>query len=241
MKYIDFITNIRFRFIKPHTWLLPIGFDRFTQWLKVDTLLEIVNTKLPWREREITSVLSNICTTPKMSTFAIGAMINEGVSQMPENSVFVNVGVWHGFTFLSGIANNEQKMCVGIDNFSEYGGPRKKFLKRFGEYKGANHYFYEMDYQEYFSHVHTGCIGFYIYDGNHCYDHQLRGLKVAEPFLSEGSIILIDDANYAQVRRATEDFIGNSHSDYKIILDRPTFCNCHPTFWNGIFVLQKIN
>ncbi len=33
----------------------------------------------------------------------------QGVSQMPENHAIVNVGVWHGFTFLSGLVNNGQK------------------------------------------------------------------------------------------------------------------------------------
>ncbi len=96
-----------------------------------------------------------------------------------------------------------------------------------------------MDYVEYFSQIHSGPIGFYIYDGNHSYGSQLMGLRAAEPFLSENSVILIDDANYDEVRNSTMDFIDDSSYKYEVILDQTTFCNYHPTLWNGVIVLQR--
>lgn len=240
MDYIDYISGITFCFIKPGTPWLPTGYANFTSWLRFGISLEFSNTKIPYREREMKRNLHKICKIPRMSTFAIGAIINEGVSQMQDNLAFVNVGVWHGFTLLSGMVNNAEKRCIGVDNFSEFGSPRKAFLKRFNKYRRASHYFYEMDYSEYFLKVHKEPIGFYIYDGNHSYENQLRGLQVAEPFFSENSIILIDDANYAGVRQVTMDFISSSSCEYRILLDRATYCNYHPTFWNGIMIIQKV-
>jgi hypothetical protein len=138
------------------------------------------------------------------------------------------------------MAGNGRKKCIGVDNFSEFGGPREAFLTRFNAYKGTSHRFFEMDYREYFSQVHREPIGFYVYDGNHSYSNQLTGLEAAEPFFSQGSIILIDDANYDHVRRATMDFIDKSSFEYKIVLDQTTFCNNHPTLWNGVIVLQRV-
>jgi hypothetical protein len=218
MDYLDFIGNIRFRFIKPHTPIIPIRCCRYTQGLRIAFFLEVLNTRLAYREREIRSVLRRICGVPKMSTFAIGALINQAVSQMPENQAFVNVGVWHGL----------------------FGRPREAFLERFNHHKGPEHFFHKMDYVDYFSEVHNEPIGFYIYDGNHNYDSQLVGLKVAEPFLSENSIILIDDANYDMVRESTKDYISDSSYEYEVVLDQNTFCNYHPTFWNGVIVLQRV-
>jgi hypothetical protein len=174
-----------------------------------------------------------------MSTFAIGAMINHGVSQMPDNLTFVNVGVWHGFSLLSGMIDNAGKRCVGIDNFAWFGRPRKAFFERFNNYKSSNHYFYEMDYIEYFSKVHKDPIGFYVYDGPHRYDAQLRGLQTAEPFFSQNCIIVIDDTNWNDPRRATLDFISQSSHEYRILLDRTTSRNGHPTLWNGIMIIQR--
>ena len=239
MDFVDYIAEITFRLVQPHTPIIPISFYRFTGWQKLGVLLEIVNTRLAYREREIKHDLRKLCNVPKMSTFAIGAIINHGVCQMPANHAFVNVGVWHGFTFLSGLVNNWRKRCIGVDNFTEFGGPREAFLKRFNNYRGPNHYFYEMDYVDYFSQIHSGPIGFYIYDGHHGYDSQIMGLRMAEPFLSENSTILIDDTNYDEVRKSTVDFIDDSSYEYEVILDQTTFCNYHPTLWNGVIVLQR--
>jgi hypothetical protein len=239
MDYINYISGISFRFIKPQTPLVPIGWAKLRNLLNLGVLLELNNTKIPYRERKMKCSLGGICYMPKMSTFAIGAMINMGVSKMPDNHVFVNIGTWYGFTFLAGIINNRQKKCIGVDNFSEFGGPREEFLKRFDKHKGCKHYFYEMNYIDYFSRVHKDPIGFYIYDGNHSYKNQLHGLQTAEPFFTKNSIILVDDINYDEVRQATVNFISKSPYKYRIILDKTTYCNYHPTFWNGIMVLQR--
>ena len=77
---------------------------------------------------------------------------------MRDDEAFVNVGVWHSFTLLSGMINNARKQCIGIDNFSEFGNPKHVFPKRFDAYKKPCHFFYEMDCMDYFSSVHTNKI-----------------------------------------------------------------------------------
>src|SRR5207244_4980279 len=66
--------------------------------------------------------------------------------------------LWNGFTFLAGMIGNPGKVCIGIDNFSEYGGPRDAFNSRFDRYKSQKHHFYDMDYAEYFSRLDKGLI-----------------------------------------------------------------------------------
>jgi hypothetical protein len=241
MNFIDYIYGITFRFIQPLTPWLPLSPAAFTPWRRFGTYLESCNTMIPSRERELKQNLRRICNIPRMSTLAIGALINGGVSQMRDGESFVNVGVWHGFTLLSGMVNNARKRCIGVDNFSEFGNPKQAFLNRFDSYKKPYHFFYEMDYIDYFSRVHRGKIGFYIYDGCHDYNNQIRGLRVAEPFFSENAIILIDDINYNDVKKATMDFIAASSHEYRILLEVSTYCNHHPTFWNGVMVLQMVN
>jgi hypothetical protein len=245
MGYIDYIKGITFRYVKPRTPLIPIPIGRvgrfgWSQWSRFKGLFELLNIRLPHREKQIKKGLHEICEVPRMSSLAIGALINEGVRQMPREQIFVNVGVWHGFTYLSGILDNEDKRCVAIDNFSEFGGPRTAFLRRFRRYGSGRHHFFEMDYRRYFSEVHRGTIGFYIYDGGHTYKDQLNGLQIAEPHFSDRCIIVVDDTNYQAVRQAIEDFIDQSDSSYQIVLDETTFCNYHPTFWNGITVLKRV-
>jgi hypothetical protein len=158
---------------------------------------------------------------------------------MPKEASFVNVGVWHGFTLLAGMVGNLQKYCIGIDNFTRFGGPKQQFLKRYYKYKSAHHHFYEMDYVDYFSTVHDSPIGVYIYDGDHSYDNQLNGLKLAEPFFSENCVVLVDDTNWKAPRQATIDFIRGSTNKYEILLDKTTSFLKDPTFWNGIIMFRR--
>jgi hypothetical protein len=202
MSFMGYISAIAFRFIKPLTPWFPLSPAAFTPWRRFGTLLEFANTMIPYRKEELKRSLLRICNIPRMSTLVIGALINKRVSEMCDGEVFVNVGVWHGFTLLSGMVNNARKRCIGIDNFSEFGNPKYSFLKRFIAYKKPRHFFYEMDYLDYFSSVHRGKIGFYIYDSCHDYTNQLHSLAVAEPFFSENAIILIDDINYVEARKA---------------------------------------
>lgn len=239
MDYLEYIQRISFRFYNPGIY--PKGFTKLNRLLQRFNLsLEILNTRLPYHAKITQNRLIDLLEIPKMSTFAIGSIINEGVAQMPRESCFINIGVWHGFTFLAGIVGNPHKRCIGVDNFSKFDGPKELFLKRFTQYKSPNHFFYDMDYKDYFTTVHAGQIGLYMYDGNHSYDDQRKGLQLAEPFFSNNCFILIDDTNRNEPRQATLDFIQDSSSRYQIILDKTTCIADHPTFWDGLIILQKV-
>jgi hypothetical protein len=232
--YSDYLSGISFRFFRPTRGLR--GYGKLTSFLSLlGARPEVFITSLP---APAPPELRALCDIPKMSTYALGALINRGVRLMPAGSSFVNVGVWHGFTFLAGMVGNPTRVCVGVDNFSQFGGPRDEFLARFEKYRSPNHRFCDMDYEEYFRGAHRGPIGFYVYDGEHSYENQLKGLRLAEPFFAPGCHVLVDDTNLARVRRATLDFIEGSSKNYEIIFDRPTSGNGHPTFWNGVMVLR---
>ncbi len=240
MNLQDYKSHISFRFIQPQT-RLPKGYGEFSKLLRnLGWPMDVLNTRLPGVPANVSAALRDLCRMPRMSTIAIAALINWCVSQMPEDQVFVNVGVWHGFTFLSGIACNPQKTAIGVDNFSRFGGPRDAFLARLKRYQSQRHRFYEMDYRTYFQEVHTGAIGFYIYDGDHSYENQLNGLQVAESFMAPGGLMLVDDTNGHAARQATLDFQAANDRRYRVLLDEPTSRNCHPTFWDGIIVLEKV-
>jgi hypothetical protein len=176
-----------------------------------------------------------------MSTLAIGALINRAVASMPDQQVYLNIGVWNGFTFLSGIAGNPDKVCIGVDDFSGFGGPREAFSRRFERYRSSRHRFYDMDYVEYFERHHREVIGFYLYDGSHKYEDQLRGLQLAEPFFGKECVVLVDDTNRDPARNGTLDFVAQSRNSYRILMDQKTARNCHPTYWDGIMLLQRVS
>lgn len=239
-EYRAFANGFNFRFIRPadpvtRWWL------RVAAWChRVGLILDLLNTRFPAGSDVVRTALKPICWIPRMSTPAIGALINRGVSQMAPGEVFVNIGVWNGFTFLSGMVTNPDKVCIGVDNFSQFGGPKDAFLSRFKQLKSKDHRFYDMDYKDYFATVHREPIGFYLYDGDHSYQNQLDSLRLAEPFFGSNCVVMVDDTNAPDPRQATLDFIQQSPNRYEMVLDASTRENQHPTWWNGVILFRRM-
>lgn len=234
-----FASGIQFRWIQPDQALVPWHLTLRHQLERLHCPLDLVIARLPEGGLRLSRLLRPLCMIPRMSTFAVAAILNRAVALMPPGTAFVNVGVWHGFTLLAGMAGNPERRCIGVDNFSEFGGPKDAFLPRFARLRSANHAFHEMDYAAYFAQQHDGPIGVYLYDGEHGYENQRRGLETAERFFAPGCVILVDDTNLPEPRRATLDFIAAQPGRYRLLLDRRTSSNGHPTFWNGLLVFQR--
>ena len=236
---MSFASGIRFRWIQPEQ---PLRRRHFVVAHRLERLrwpLDLLVARLPDEAVRLRRLLRPLCLIPRMSTFAIATVINRAVASMPVDAAFVNVGVWNGFTFLAGMAGNPGRRCIGVDDFSEFGGPREAFLARFARLRAPRHEFHEMDYRAYFAQRHEGPIGVYLYDGEHGYDNQLRGLETAERFFAPGCVIIVDDTNLPEPRRATMDFVRARRDGYRVLLDRTTAGNGHPTFWNGLLVFQR--
>ncbi len=238
--YQRFIADISFRYICPQT---PV--PRYLRSLlrnldAVGLSFEFINTCVPPEAKPFKARIQKLFTVRKMSTLAIGMMINKIVSTLGVDECFVNVGVWQGFTLLAGMAGNADKTCIGVDRFLQDKSPQPRFMKRFLAHQSPRHHFYEMDCETYFQTVHRGEIGFYLYDGDHDYDRQMENLRMAEPFFADRCVIMIDDINYDQTRQSAVDFIRQSRYDYDIIVSERTHSNKHLTFWNGVMLLQRV-
>jgi|TARA_B110001452_G_scaffold239876_1_gene221130 hypothetical protein len=177
-----------------------------------------------------------------MSTFAIGYVINKICQELNDNENYVNIGVWKGFSMIAGMLNTNCNV-YGNDNFSQFDGPKKEFIRKFNSLKNEEkHFFYECDYKDFFKDFEKlkKSISFYYYDGEHTYKNQFENLIIAKEYFKSGTIILVDDINFQEVESGTKDFISKYPNEYKIIKDIKTANNhCHPSYWNGLFLFQK--
>ncbi len=116
MEFDEFVSGLSFRFVEPDS-KIPWNYGKFSNFFenKLNLSLESLNTRFPVDDHKIKRELRELIKIPKMSTLALGAIINFGVKHLPRDQAFVNVGVWNGFTFLSGMLNNPKKICIGID------------------------------------------------------------------------------------------------------------------------------
>lgn len=179
-----------------------------------------------------------------MSTYAIGYIINQICKRLTSNQVYLNIGCWKGFSLVSGMINTKC-LVYGVDNFSEFGYVESEFYKNFNMYKKNKfHFFFNQDYKIFLKkfEIRKKYIDFYFYDAEHSYKDQIENLELVDNLLKKGSIIMIDDINFREVFSATNDFLAKNNKRYRVLKKFQTANNhCHPSFWNGLMLLEKYN
>ncbi|MEZ0373448.1 MAG: class I SAM-dependent methyltransferase [Candidatus Sericytochromatia bacterium] len=203
-----------------------------------DMAMERANLILPQGLEYAAGSLMQLADMPRMCSLAIGVLLFEAVRRLPPEQVYLNIGVWHGFTLLAGMLARPDGPCIGVDDFSEWGRPRMAFVERFARFKCEQHRFFDMDYVKYMRQVHKQPIGVYCFDGPHRELDQSRGLELAHPYIAAGGLIFIDDSNEMRVKAPTLAFVQN-HPEYRVIANFGTVSNTHPTWWNGLMILKK--
>ena len=229
--------SISFRFLQPGgvhpAWLMWFLIHR----PRLRRAFEYANTRAP---AELRSLFWELSLMRRMSSLAVGMLLRELVARMPPGHAYVNVGIWEGFSLFAGMAGNEDKICIGIDDYSQFDRPREKFLRNFGRVRRSPlHVHRDVDYETYFATMHEGPIGVYYYDGGHGYENQRKNLEIVERFLVPGSIVIVDDTDYPEPRRATEDYLSSRPGMYDRAFDVSVSRPGHPTWWNGLVVLRR--
>jgi hypothetical protein len=78
-------------------------------------------------------------------------------------------------------------------------------------------------------------IGVYFYDASYNYRSQLLALLLVKPFLADKALIVLSNANSAQVQQAASDFIA-TNPQCQLVLDLQTRKLFDEKFWNGISI-----
>ena len=240
MNIEEILKNIEFK-IGPHINYRKAYFFRlkkfFHKIIKREKHFIFDNCKIK-NIKENIFLKNSLLEIDSMSTYAIGFLINQICKNLSKDQIYLNIGCWKGFSLVAGMIDTKCNV-IGIDNFSQFDGPKKEFYLNFEKHKKLNHSFYEKNYKEFFKNFDK-MISFYFYDGEHSYQNQFDNLQIVDQFLDSNSIILIDDYNFSDVENATKNFVDKSKNNYSIIKEIKTFNNhCHPTYWNGIAILKK--
>jgi hypothetical protein len=167
---------------------------------------------------------------------------------------YLEIGVFQGLSLLSVAIEHRGFACFGIDNFSildpkgENLGIVHDRTRRLG---ATNAHLINRDYEAALEHLsdHIGerKVAVFFIDGAHDYRSQLMALLLVRPFLAERAVVMIDDANYLDVRLATRDFLL-THPEFKMVfeayspdhpanLDAATLARFEAGWLNGVNVL----
>ncbi|MBM3950509.1 MAG: class I SAM-dependent methyltransferase [Rhodospirillales bacterium] len=172
------------------------------------------------------------------------------------DACYLEIGVFQGLTLISAALEAPTMPCFGVDNFRIL-DPEGKNLsivrERIAAFAVTNARLLNMDFEVALENLedHLGGrrIAVYFVDGPHDYRSQIVCLLLAKKFLHKKAVIIIDDANYADVRMATRDFLLG-HSEFRMVfeaytpdhpmhLDAVTKAQAESGWLNGVNVLVR--
>ena len=187
------------------------------------------------RDRRFQPIADEVENLARENNFAL---LNLAASCLGQDEAYVEVGVYHGASLIAAMLGNEDKRFVGIDALRFSGTSLDKIeanLARFG-----------LDVPEIivgdaFDLVHTGAlgdtrIGVWYYDAAHTFEAQVEGLRIAEPHLVSGALMIVDDADWEDVDRALDAYLADQPRAGKVLtIDGKS--RGAPQWWEGMQVL----
>ena len=177
-----------------------------------------------------------------MTTANVLQLLNAAVAHLEPDESYCEIGCFQGATLIGALLDQPERRAYAADNFSEFdaaGQNQRLLLENLAAFAlGPSVRFANQDFEDYFRSLRTSPpqVGVYLYDGAHDYRSQLLGLLLAVPFLAKRALLVVDDSNCPTVQQATWDFMA-VRPECRLLLELPTPCNGHPSFWNGVFVL----
>jgi predicted O-methyltransferase YrrM len=166
------------------------------------------------------------------------ALLNLAAACLEGDEAYAEIGVFHGASLIAAMLGNEGKRFVGVDSFALRDASLEKVhanLAGFGLTPP------EIVVGDAFELVPAGAlrdvpIGIWYYDAAHSYEAQLQGLRIAEPLLVPGALVVVDDTDWDDVARAMDDYLVEQPRARRVLtLDGKS--RGAPQWWEGMQVL----
>jgi predicted O-methyltransferase YrrM len=166
------------------------------------------------------------------------ALLSLAAACLDEGEAYVEAGVYHGASLIAAMLGNDRGRFVGIDDFrlGDSGVQNvERNLSRFGLDLP------ELLVGDVFEVAASGAlagvrIGVWYYDASHAYEAQFAGLRVVEPWLEPGSLVVVDDTDWADVERAIDDYLA-AQPRARQLLEVDGKGRGAPQWWEGMRVL----
>ena len=166
------------------------------------------------------------------------ALLNVAAGCLEGNEAYVEIGVFHGASLIAAMLGNEGKRFVGVDSFGFRDASLERVHANLAAFGLAPP---EIVVGDAFELVPAGVlgdvpIGVWYYDAAHSYEAQLDGLRIAEPLLAPGALVIVDDTDWDDVARAMDDYLAEQTRATRILtLDGKS--RGAPQWWEGMQVL----
>jgi predicted O-methyltransferase YrrM len=166
------------------------------------------------------------------------ALLNLAARCLDASEAYVEVGVFHGASLIAAMLGNEDKHFVGIDSFAFRDASLEKVHANLARHGLAPP---ELIVGNAFELVPAGAlgdrrVGVWYYDAAHSYEEQLGGLRIAEPWLAGGALVVVDDTDWDHVARAMDDYLARQPRARRVLTINGTSRGA-PQWWEGMQVL----
>jgi hypothetical protein len=241
MELPDYVQSVSFRLVQPDVPGSAAVRLALSLLSRTGLPLDALNTRLPGENGRMRRRLRDAKRACPRGPFATGAIINRVAAQLAEGEAFLALGVGDGFSLLAALSGNPNTLCIAIDDPA---APRcEPFERRFPSLRSAGHTLQYVHYRDYFRDYFTGPrknpIGFCVVRAIGS-DDLLSRLVACEPHLAENAVVLVENCNRAEMRKAGLHFIRSSRNQYRVLLDRCTSHHGALTFGDGLLLFQLL-
>ncbi len=184
---------------------------------------------------------------PNLATENTLAVVNLAASLLGPGESYVEAGTYMGASLIAASRGNDGADLVAIDVFrfgpTEVAGRKlpaasrealEANLARFG----VTATILEGDtLEQLWSGALDGrTVGVFYYDAAHDYETQLESLRVVEPLLAEQALLIVDDSDWPDVRRAIDDYLAGQPRARELVAIEGSSAG-QPWWWAGVSVL----
>lgn len=207
---------------------------------KEESLILHIQESISKAERGISKLKKRVLTIEGMSSPKVRHFLNNICSL--ENSCYLEVGCWKGSTWVAALFHNYLSVldAIGIDNWSEFGGPRGEFLANCRTYLANYPRFRTYSYDAFTldkSAIFQMPVTIYFYDGNHSEMSQELALTYYDEVLNDLFILIVDDWNFPPVAQGTRE--GIRKLGYQVLFEQALpadYNGDRAKWWNGLYV-----
>jgi predicted O-methyltransferase YrrM len=167
------------------------------------------------------------------------ALLNVAAGRLDPGESYVEVGTYHGSSLIAAMLENDADF-VALDNWSLGDGSREQLDRNLARFELAGRP--TLIEGDAFDTLRSGAlegrrVGVYYYDNGHEYEQQLDGMRLIEPYLVDGALVIVDDTDWERVERAVDDYLTQQPQATELLSidgkDRG-----HPEWWEGMRVLR---
>lgn len=178
-------------------------------------------------------------TTPKEM-----ALLNLAVRLLPPGETYLEVGTFQGRSLCGAMLGAEQGRFHAVENFLEFGmlgqSARQALHTNLARWTRPDLLtLHEGDCFEVLRTPNTvpDPVGVYFYDGAHTALTHWLALAVVEPLLADRALVVVDDAAWPLVRKATESYIRR-RPWWRVLHELRPQADDDPDWANGVMILE---